>query len=307
MDTRHVNLEALEEPYAALRAVCPRSEARLLVSMQAHGQKTPLFVREGSGPGCYAVLDGHKRLRALRRLKMDVAEAEVWSLPSAEALVRAYRLHQGAWNALEEGALIEELHRTAHWSLRRIAEELERTEGWASRRLGLVRDLPAPALWAVRQGKLGVYSAVKYVLPLARAKGAVAESLALKLAEGSFTTREVGLLYVHCLKGTAPVVERILADPATFLRALEVPKGDIRLSASQNKCLDHLNLIGKIALGVMRQLPEAWPVASDEPAYTLFVKAWRMCRERFVYLEKTVLLQEGAGSPQASSREILHA
>ena len=305
MDQRQLNLEALEEPYAALRAACPRAEARLLVSMQTHGQKTPLFVREGSCPGCYAVLDGHKRLRVLRRLKVDVAEVEVWSLPSAEALVRAYRMHQGAWNALEEGALIEELHRRAKWSLRKIAEELDRTEGWASRRLGLVEALPTPALVAVKMGQLGVYSAVKYVLPLARAKPEVAERLAGKLAEGSFTTREVGLLYAHCVGSPAPVVERIVSDPVTFLKALDVSKGDIRLSTPQSQCLDQLNLIGRIALGVMRQLPEAWPATSEEPAHTLFVKAWRMCRERVHYLERTVQLQEGL--PAGPALEAAHA
>ena len=315
MDTRQLNLEALEEPYAALRAVHPRSEARLLLSMQALGQKTPVIVIPTEVSGAYAVVDGHKRLRVLRRLKADVAGAEVWPLPAGEALARAYRMHQGVWNVLEEGALIEELHRRARWSLRKIAEELDRTEGWVSRRLGLMEGLSPSVRQAVQQGRLGVYSAVTYLLPLTRVKPQLAERLAEKLKEGAYTTRQVRLLYGHCLKGPAAVAERIASDPATFLKALEVPKGDVRLAPEQNKCLERLNLIGKIALGLVRDVAEVWPSPTDEPAHCFFVKAWRTCRERLGYLEKTVALQEGLPTGQAGlpaqkaalSGEALHA
>src|SRR5882724_5296368 len=127
MEARSVNIADLEQPYADLKTRQVRMEGRLLVSMQASGQKTPLFVIAGSAPGRYAVVDGHKRVRALNALKADVAQAHVWPLDAQQALARAYRMQQGSWNALEEAALVEELHRGAKWSLRRIGEELERT------------------------------------------------------------------------------------------------------------------------------------------------------------------------------------
>lgn len=300
METRRVNLEALEEPYAALRAVHPRSEAQLLVSMQALGQKTPLIVVGSQASGSYTVVDGHKRLRVLRRLKADVADVLVWSRPAAEALAASYRMQDaGAWSALEEGALIEELHRDTKWSLQRIAQELNRTEGWVSRRLGLIEGLSPTVREAVQQGRLGVYSAVTYLLPLTRVKPKLAEQLAVKLKEHLYTTRQVRLLYAHCLKGPAAVAERIAQDPETFLKALEVPKGDVRLAPAQTKCLDRLNLIGKIALGLVRDVSEVWPSPTDEPAHGLFVNAWRTSRERLAYLEKTVVLQEGPRSEVA--------
>ena len=63
-EIRMINVTALEEPYRGMRVRDRRSEARMLVSMQALGQKTPMVVISGSMPGAYAVVDGHKRLRA---------------------------------------------------------------------------------------------------------------------------------------------------------------------------------------------------------------------------------------------------
>jgi ParB-like chromosome segregation protein Spo0J len=141
MEARTVNIADLEQPYADLKTRHARAEGRLLVSMQASGQKTPLFIIAGSAPGRYVVVDGHKRVRALKALKADVAQAHVWPLDAQQALARAYRMQQGSWNALEEAALVEELHRGAKWSLHQVADGLERTASWASRRLGLIEGL----------------------------------------------------------------------------------------------------------------------------------------------------------------------
>jgi hypothetical protein len=288
METRAVNIADLEEPYAELKTRQVRAEGRLLVSLQASGQKTPLFVIAGSAPGRYAVVDGHKRVRALKALKADVAQAHVWLLNAGEALARAYRMQQGSWNALEEAALVEELHRDAKWSLRKIGEELERTEGWASRRLGLRKDLPTSVLEAVGHGKIGVYCAVKYLLPLARAKVQVAERLALKLSEGHFPTRQVRVLYEHCIKGSKDMTERIVNDPATFLKALEASQAimDLALSSAQNKHLERLRVMGNVCLGLVRDLPEHWsgPVAENSK----LAAVWPRCRDCFGMLEKTV-------------------
>ena len=288
METRAVNIADLEEPYADLKIRQLRAEGRLLVSMQASGQKTPLFVIAGSAPGRYVVVDGHKRVRALRALKADVGQAQVWGLGAQEALARAYRMQQGSWNALEEAALVEELHRGAKWSLHQVADALERTASWASRRLGLIEGLPSQALEAVRQGKLAVYSAVKYLLPLARANKQDAERLSEKLAAGSFTTRQIQTLYEHCLRGPRSATERVLADPTTFLKALQASQAimDLALSSAQNKHLERLRVMGNVCLGLVRDLPEHWSGAACENSK--LAAAWPRCRECFGMLEKTL-------------------
>lgn len=295
MDERTVNIADLEQPYASLRTRQARREGRLLLSMEATGQKTPLMVIAGSGTGRYAVVDGHKRVRALKALKADVAQAQIWPMSAGEALVASYRMQQGSWNALEEGALVEELHRGTKWDLRRIAEALDRTASWASRRLGLVEDLPAVALEAVRQGKLAVYAAVKYVLPLARANKQDAERLSNQLANGSFTTRQVQTIYEHCRKGQRNLTERILADPATFLKALSASQGvmDLALSPMQNKHLERLRVMGQVCLGLVRDLPEYWNHSIADGSK--LTPVWTRCRECFGMLEKTVTKLTEAG------------
>ena len=287
MEARTVNLADLEEPYADLKTRQVRAEGRLLVSMQASGQKTPLFVIAGSSPGRYAVVDGHKRVRALKALKADVAQVHVWPLGAQDALARAYRMQQGSWNALEEAALVEELHRGAKWSLHQVADALERTASWTSRRLGLIEGLPSQTLEAVRQGKLAVYAAVKYLLPLARANRRDAERLSEKLAVGSFTTRQIQSLYEHCVKGPRSATERVLADPATFLKALDASQAilDLALSSAQNKHLERLRVMGHVCLGLVRDLPGHWTGEADN---TKLAPVWQRCRECFGMLEKTV-------------------
>ena len=286
---RTINVTALEEPYRGMRVRDPRAEARMLVSMQALGQKTPMVVIGGSVAGAYAVVDGHKRLRVLKALKADVAQTVVWTQPGAEALAQVYRMQDGgAWNALEEGALVEELHRSAKWSLRQIAQELERTVGWVSRRLGLIEELPGTIVEAVQQGKIGVYSAVNYLLPLTRGNRSVAERLAGKLAEGVFTTRQIRVLYEHCLKGPPKVTQAIACDPGAFLKALGASQVllDLALSENQNKHLDRLRLIGNTALGLARDLPGQWEDSCG--ASGKLAAAWQRCDTCLSMLEKTV-------------------
>lgn len=59
-----LNLAELEEGYARLRVRDRRAEARLFVSVEAHGQSSPIWV-VARAEGRYLVIDGHKRGRAL--------------------------------------------------------------------------------------------------------------------------------------------------------------------------------------------------------------------------------------------------
>ncbi len=281
-----VNLASLEAPYGALRGIHPRRERRMLVSVEAGGLHRPVVVVPSARAGHYVLVDGHKRLRALRKLKADVAPAVAWDLPPAEALARAYRAQdEDAWNAVEEGALVEELHRGAHWTLKTIADALERTVGWVSRRLGLVQDLAGPILDSLQRGKIGVHSAVTCLLPLSRDNKPLAERLAQRLAEGAFTTRQIQRLYDHCRRGPPEVANQIAADPATFLKSLSASCAgmDLSLTVAENNCLDQLRLIGNVSLALARRLPEVWA----EPAPTLD-DTFHVTRDRFTLLEKTL-------------------
>ena len=103
--------------YERLSARRPGAEKRLLASLSETGQQSPVIVVAGGEAGRYVVVDGHKRVRALKRLKADVARVAVWEMDEATALATAYQLGQGRRDAFEEGWLVVELHRVGGWSL----------------------------------------------------------------------------------------------------------------------------------------------------------------------------------------------
>ena len=134
-----LNLEGLEFKYVKLRSRRPVQERRLLSSLGEAGQQSPVVVVPAAEAGRYVVIDGYKRVQALKKLKADVVKAVIWDMRCDQALVTAYQMGHGAgWNVLEEGWLVAELVRGEGWSLSAAGRSLDRSEGWASRRLGFV-------------------------------------------------------------------------------------------------------------------------------------------------------------------------
>lgn len=287
---RELNLTDLSLPYERLRRRDARAESRLLTSMARDGQKAPIVVVRGA-QGRYAVIDGHKRVRALRRLKADVAVAEIWEGAGAEALVRSYQqAAQGGWSALEEGWLVGELIRKEGWGLERAGRELGRSKSWASRRLGLVESLPERVQELVQVGKIGAFVAAKHLLPLARANAGACERLAEKLSESGLSSRQSALVCEHYKRGRGAAAENILADPARFVRALEAAQKGPQapgLSEAENRCLQGLELVAKVSSGLTRSLPESLGLC-EERAWTALCGGWERSRERFGALEQAV-------------------
>ena len=70
-----------------LRVREPNRQRQLLASLAESGQQTPIVVVIAKDDnGCYLVIDGHKRIAALRQLGRDTVEATVWPMGEAEAL-----------------------------------------------------------------------------------------------------------------------------------------------------------------------------------------------------------------------------
>ena len=292
-----LNLAALDERYGRLRVADRRRQARMLASIEEHGQQDAISV-VAEAEGRFVVIDGHARVMALRRLRRDVVKAVVLDMAPAEALAAAYRkgLDQG-YSAIEEGWLVYELHRVGRWNLGKAAASMGRSTSWASRRLGLVEGLPDTVLESVRRGKLGAWSAMKHLLPLARANASACERLAGKLAEASLSSRQVTLVCEHYAKSGAQVKGRILEDPARFLKVLEASVDwarDPSLSEAENRALKQLDLVGNVALGLTRGLPSALGYDAGEAARAKLWWAWERAAKRWSLLEETVAALKAA-------------
>jgi ParB-like chromosome segregation protein Spo0J len=93
----------LDLRYERLRVRRSDVERRLLGSLSEVGQQVPIAVVAASEPGRYVVIDGFRRIRALRRLGRDTVLAMLWPVSEWEALLvdRASRL-SSTLSALEQ-------------------------------------------------------------------------------------------------------------------------------------------------------------------------------------------------------------
>jgi ParB family chromosome partitioning protein len=255
----------LDLRHEELRVRRPEREKRLLASLAERGQQVPIVVIALAGEANrFLVIDGYKRIRALRRLRQDTVRATVWDMDEAEALVldRSLRAAEGE-TALEQGWLLDELHRSFGLSFEDLARRFDRSVSWVSRRLALVKDLPESVQKHVREGKIGAQSAMKYLVPMARAKRYDCERLAENIAYHQFTTQEVGVLYA-AWRSQPFVRERLIDDPKLFLRARrEIEQEDPDSVSAGEELLRNLDMVGAIARRAERQWCEAVRTMDD--------------------------------------------
>jgi len=258
----------LDLRYEALRVRRPPAERRLVASLAEKGQQVPIVVVVLSGvSGRYAVIDGYKRVRALRLLRRDTVLATVWSLSESEALILDRSLRSSeAPTALEQGWLVRALHEGHGLSGDELALRLGRSPSWVSRHLGLARELPPSVQELVRAGRIPPQAAMKYLLPMCRAHRVDAEVLAEAAGKEQLSSRDLGELYRAWQTAGALVRERLLSEPGLFLRTRrELARQDspAPLSTSEKLRRD-LELIGVLARRAARTLRENGRAAAGE-------------------------------------------
>lgn len=213
----------LELRYEAQRLRDKREESRLLGSLEREGQLSPVVVIPAGEDGRYVLMDGYRRVRALKRLGFDVVSGMVWDEDELSALVAAHHLQQRsrAATALEEAYLVRLLRGQHGLTQAEIAQKLGRTQSWVSRRLGLVQDMPEWLQEHVRGGELSCRSAQRYLLPMARAIRADAEELARNLCGKGLSTRQVEKLYRAWQEGDQAARQLVVSKPELTLQALQ--------------------------------------------------------------------------------------
>jgi ParB family transcriptional regulator, chromosome partitioning protein len=214
-----LELHQIELRYEGLRRRGGQRERALLSSLSELGQQVPVVVVPGEA-GRFVLVDGYKRVRALRRLHRDLVLALAWELAEPEALLlaRLMRTAEGD-STLEQGWLLRELHERFRLSSADLARRFDKSESWISRRLALVEQLPESIQELVRRGELSAHAAMKHLVPLARANLAGCLELAPVMAAHGLSSRQVGTLCAAWAAGTAESRRLILEDPLLLLRA----------------------------------------------------------------------------------------
>jgi ParB/RepB/Spo0J family partition protein len=243
----------LDLRYESLRSRDPEREKRLLASLSERGQQVPIVVVALKALS-YVVIDGYKRVRALRRLGADVVAATRWDLGEPEALILDRLLRATGRNSvLEEGWLLCELQQRFGLFESELARRFDRGESWVSRRLGLVRTLPLEVQEQVRRGRIVPHAAMKYLLPLARAKPEDCVRLVAALPH-RVSSRQMGRLYTAWLRADRATRERLIANPALYLRVEE--EASREPPAPSEALVEDLKALGAVARRAERRLRE---------------------------------------------------
>jgi ParB/RepB/Spo0J family partition protein len=249
----------LDLRYEALRKRHPRKERVLLASLADHGQLLPVVVVAGAG--LFVLVDGYKRVRALRRLARDTVRAIVWAIDEAEAVVLEQVMRAtDPVGPLEQGWVLDELRIRFALSLDDLARRFDKSPSWVSRRLALVRALPEAIQQEVRVGRIAPHAAMKYLVPLARANRDACVALGAAIARTDLSIRQIGDLYTLWHAGDERSRGLLLRDPRLMLRVhAEAGRPDAPSLAPTHAFLDEVNTLAGLARRAHRRLRDGLP------------------------------------------------
>jgi len=212
--------------YESLRVRNKGTLAELVASILRHGQQTPVVTVAASEPERYVLIDGYRRVDALRELARDEVSALVLEMGEADALIVGHRVERSRpRSALEDGWLLRELVERHGLTQEVLAVRLGRSPSWVSRRLSLVTVLPEAVQMAVRLGRVPAHAAEKSLVPLARANQGDCEKLVLGLGSAPVTVRELARLYLGYKRATKEQRARLIDQPRLYLLAQAASEG----------------------------------------------------------------------------------
>ena len=299
-----LELWQLDLRYREFRIRTPGRQGRLLASIADHGQQSPVLVVPGPD-GHYILIEGYRRVEALKKLGQDTVQALRLPMTEAEALVYGLREAKGSRrSALEEGWWIRELVDGHKHNLDQIAVSLERSKSWVSRRLALVKQLPGPVQAMVRSGKICPHAAMRYLVPLARANKGACTRLTKRIGKARLSARQVGSLYMAWRRADKKERERIEENPLLFLKAAEELERERMGGKSpvpeQEALMKDLEIVTRICHRLRQRLAEQIENREGKKVAGKVAKRWQESCIAFETLKETMeeFLHAGHGHPQ---------
>jgi ParB family transcriptional regulator, chromosome partitioning protein len=260
--TMQLEFHQLDLRWEHLRVREPHRQRQLLASLAENGQQTPVVVVVLKDiADRYLVIDGHKRIAALRQLGRDTVDATVWPMSEAEALLLSRSLRFSPQeSALEQGWLLSEMEQRFGCTLDELARRFDRSVSWVSRRLALVELLPETTQRQVREGSLSAQTAMKYLVPVARVSADDCERMATAFVKHRCNARQAAQLYTAWREGSRAARERILTEPELFLKTQR------QATSPKPAAIEQIGRDLEMALAILRRagrrLPEALPEMS---------------------------------------------
>jgi ParB-like chromosome segregation protein Spo0J len=271
MDTssaQQVDLHRLDLRFAQMRLLEPRAVERLAASIERCGQLIAC-IAVPDGDERLVLVDGYRRVAALRRLGRDTACIEPWTCELTQALLKVMAGAQGRPLAvLEEALLLRELVHGQGLSQHEVARRSGRDVSWVSRRLQLLCGLPDALLAAVRRGAVSTWAATRVLAPLARANAGHAAQLLVALEATPLSTRELQCWFEHYRVSSHSTRDHLVAHPRLFIEAWQArdeQRADARLrDGPEGQCASELRQLLAIISRLRQRLPQLGPPAQGE-------------------------------------------
>jgi ParB family chromosome partitioning protein len=286
-DILEVDLHRLQLRFADTRLSDLRAVDKLARSIEQCGQVVPCMVVPDTQPPAlpsnWVLVDGYRRVAALKRLGRDTAKVRVWQCAVSDGLLQMLaQMHARSLDPIEEALLLRELTDGQSLSQSEIARRIGRDVSWINRRLGLLTGMPQECLAAIHEGKISCWAATRVLAPLARAKAEHATDLLKSVATESLSTRDLTQWYDHYQKATRAVRERMVEQPVLFLKALRAREQEQELEelrkGPEGQCLKDLRIVDAVVARVRQRLTDL----SGQELSPELVEALRRLRPRLV-------------------------
>lgn len=218
---KQIDLHRLELRFEATRIIDTPAVQRLVNSIDEYGQLVACIAAPDQSSGALVLLDGYRRLSALKRLGHDTALVQCWHCPLGAALAQilAGSLSR-TFDPIEEALMLRELTDALGLSQRQAAHQCARDVSWVQRRLALLGVLSQELVQAVRSGALSSWAAARIMAPLARANSAHANQLLQSMQTHPLSTRELQSWFSHYQGAQHQQRERMVAHPRLFIQAI---------------------------------------------------------------------------------------
>ena len=156
--TIEIELNRLDCRYESYRIKNPRLEGKLLSSV-AGGIDFPLQgVTAPGDQNLYILLDGFKRYRCARKLKLTTVPFSCLGEDAAGGIIELLRpCEQTGLTLLEQARFVDELANVHQMSIAEIAAELGKSKSWVAMRLGIIDQMSAKVGKEIFAGRFSAY------------------------------------------------------------------------------------------------------------------------------------------------------
>jgi ParB/RepB/Spo0J family partition protein len=263
-----LELIAIGQRFGCLRTMTDRGLEAMKQSLRKYGQLSPVVVVETKTG--FEMVDGFKRLRSAQDLaEISTLQCKILTQASPQAAkIAMYRLNQvssSRLNALEEGWIVQSLHRAEKMNQVQIAQALGRHKTWVCRRLQLVERLSTRAQEDIRAGLLSPTAARELVkLP----RGNQKQLLDTVVQEG-LSSRELAQVAALYQSAKSPAQKKaILTNPRGALKAKRRSKDAVEegLSTEGLRILNNIRLLERVGNALAGYLETEYPKATKDQA-----------------------------------------